>query len=109
MTPTTLLATLRTIENIWRFEHQSRNAQEIAEQAGALYNKLCGFIEDMDKIGRQLAACTTTYDAAMNKLTHGRGNIIALAMGFPELGVKTKRTLPRSVTEASELESPLTD
>jgi DNA recombination protein RmuC len=103
VTPTTLLATLRTIENIWRFEHQNRNAQEIAEQAGALYNKLCGFIEDMEKIGRQLAVCTTTYDAAMNKLTHGRGNIIALAHGFPELGVKTKRPLPKSVTEISEL------
>jgi len=104
VTPSTLLATLRTIENIWRFEHQSRNAQEIAEQAGALYNKLCGFVEDMEKIGRQLSLCTATYDAAMNKLTHGRGNIIALAHGFPELGVKTKRSLPKSVTEASELE-----
>ncbi len=104
VTPTTLLATLRTIENIWRYEHQSRNSQEIADQAGALYNKLCSFVEDMEKIGKQLGACTTTFDAAMNKLTHGRGNIIALAHGLPELGVKVKRTLPKSITEGAELD-----
>jgi DNA recombination protein RmuC len=105
VTPTTLLASLRTIENIWRFEHQSRNSQEIADQAGALYNKLCSFVEDMERIGKQLATCTVTFDAAMNKLTHGRGNIIALAHKLPELGVKVKKTLPKSVTEASELDS----
>jgi DNA recombination protein RmuC len=104
VTPTTLLATLRTIENIWRFEHQSRNSQEIADQAGALYNKLCSFVEDMDKIGKQLGTCTSTYESAMNKLTQGRGNIIALAHAFPELGVKVKKTLPRSITEGSELD-----
>ncbi len=104
VSPTTLLATLRTIENIWRFEHQTRNSQEIADLAGALYNKLCNFVEDMEKIGRQLASTGTTFDAAMNKLTHGRGNIIALAHALPELGVKVKKSLPRSVTEASELD-----
>jgi len=105
VTPTTLLATLRTIENIWRFEHQTRNSQEIADQAAALYNKLCSFVEDMERIGKQLATCTTTFDAAMNKLTHGRGNIIALAHGLPELGVKVKKILPKSITEGSELDS----
>jgi DNA recombination protein RmuC len=104
VSPTTLLATLRTIENIWRFEHQSRNSQEIADLAGALYNKLCNFVEDMEKIGRQLSSTGATFDAAMNKLTHGRGNIIALANALPELGVKVKKSLPRSVTEVSELD-----
>jgi DNA recombination protein RmuC len=104
VTPTTLLATLRTIENLWRFEHQSRNSQEIADQAGALYNKLCSFVDDMERIGKQLATCTSTFDAAMNKLTHGRGNIIALAHAFPELGVKVRKSLPRSITEGSELD-----
>jgi DNA recombination protein RmuC len=104
VTPTTLLATLRTIENIWRFEHQTRNSQEIADQAAALYNKLCSFVEDMERIGKQLTTCTTTFDVAMNRLTHGRGNIIALAHGLPELGVKVKKTLPRSITENAELD-----
>jgi DNA recombination protein RmuC len=104
VTPTTLLATLRTIENLWRFEQQSRNSQEIADQAGALYNKLCSFVEDMDKIGKQLGTCTSTFESAMNKLTHGRGNIIALAHAFPELGVKVKKPLPRPITEGSELD-----
>jgi len=104
VSPTTLLATLRTIENIWRYEHQSRNSQEIANLAGTLYNKLCNFVEDMEKIGRQLGITSATFDAAMNKLTHGRGNIIALAHTLPELGVKVKKSLPRSVTEASELD-----
>jgi DNA recombination protein RmuC len=104
VTPTTLLATLRTIENLWRFEHQNRNSQEIADQAGILYNKLCSFMEEMEKIGRQLSNCTATYDAAMNKLTHGRGNIIALAHALPELGVKIKKALPKSITEKTELD-----
>lgn len=104
VSPTTLLATLRTIETIWRFEHQSRNSQEIADLAGSLYNKLCLFVEDMEKIGRQLSSATATYDTAMNRLTHGRGNIIALAHSLPELGVKVKKTLPRTITEESELD-----
>ncbi len=104
VSPTTLLATLRTIENIWRFEHQSRNSQEISDLAGTLFNKLCNFVEDMEKIGRQLSSTTATYDAAMNKLTHGRGNIIALAHAFPELGVKVKKSLPSSITDVSDLD-----
>ncbi len=104
VTPTTLLATMRTIENIWRYEHQSRNAKEIAERAGAMYNKLRSFVEDMEKIGKQLASCTMTYDTAMNKLCRGKGNLIFQANKFTDLGVKVKKTLPRSVTELSESE-----
>ena len=101
-TPTTLLATLRTVENIWRYEHQSRNAQEIARRAGMIYDKFCSFVEDMEKIGRQLATCHQTYDTAMAKLSRGRGNLIAQAGQLTELGVKVRREIPRSVAEKAE-------
>jgi DNA recombination protein RmuC len=99
VTPTTLLATLRTIENIWRYEHQSRNSLEIARRAGALYDKFRGFVEDMDKIGKQLDTCRQTYDGAMNKLSQGRGNLISQAQQLTELGIQVKKELPRTVTD----------
>lgn len=104
VTPTTLLATLRTVENIWRYEHQSRNSLEIARRAGTLYDKFRGFVEDMDKIGKQLETCRQTYDGAMNKLTQGRGNLISQAQQLTELGVQVKKELPRGVTEQAETE-----
>jgi len=104
VTPTTLLATLRTVESIWRYEHQSRNSLEIARRAGALYDKFRGFVEDMEKIGKQLETCRQTYDGAMNKLTQGRGNLISQAQQLTELGVQVKKELPRTVTEQTETE-----
>lgn len=103
-TPTTLLATLRTVENIWRYEHQSRNSLEIARRAGAIYDKLCGFVEDMEKIGRQLSNCHQTYDSAMAKLSQGRGNLIAQAGQLTELGVQVRKELSRSVTEKADMD-----
>ena len=101
VTPTTLLATLRTIENIWRYEHQNRNSQEIARKAGSLYDKFRGFMEDMEKIGKQLDSCRQTHDSAMNKLCQGRGNLVSQAQQLTEMGVKVKKELPRSITELS--------
>jgi DNA recombination protein RmuC len=102
VTPTTLLATLRTIENIWRYERQNQNAIKIADKASAVYDKLRGFIEDFEKMGAQLTTVQGSYDAAMNKLTSGRGNLIKQAGEFVELGVKVKKELPKSITESSE-------
>ncbi|MCD6525489.1 MAG: DNA recombination protein RmuC [Desulfuromonas sp.] len=104
VTPTTLLATLRTIENIWRFERQNQNAQAIAERAGAVYDKLRGFVEDMEKLGVQLAGVDQSYSSAMNKLCQGRGNLISQASRFVDLGVKVRKPLPKSVMERAELE-----
>ncbi len=106
VTPTTLLATLRTIENLWRYERQNQNAKEIAERAGAIYDKLRGFIDDMEKIGKQLSACTTTYNSAMTRLTKGRGNIISQAGRLTELGVKVKKEIPRTITDISDQDIP---
>ncbi|MEA3465994.1 MAG: DNA recombination protein RmuC [Thermodesulfobacteriota bacterium] len=107
VSPTTLLATLRTIENIWRYERQNENTQAIAERAGAVYDKLRGFVEDMEKLGVQLATIDSTYTAAMTKLTQGRGNLISQASRFVDLGVKVRKTIPKTVLERSELETDI--
>ena len=105
VTPTTLLATLRTIENIWRYERQNENARAIADKAGIVYDKIRGFVEDLDKLGKQLGTVHTTYDGVMNKLTQGQGNLIRQASSFVDLGVKVKKTIPKSITEQAGIET----
>ena len=105
VTPTTLLATLRTIENIWRYERQNENARAIADKAGIVYDKIRGFVEDLDKLGKQLSTVHTTYDGVMNKLTLGHGNLIRQASSFVDLGVKVKKTIPKSITEQAGIET----
>jgi DNA recombination protein RmuC len=99
VTPTTLLATLRTIENIWRYERQNENARAIADKAGIVYDKIRGFVEDLDKLGKQLSTVHSTYDGVMNKLTIGNGNLIRQASSFIDLGVKVKKTIPKHLNE----------
>jgi DNA recombination protein RmuC len=103
VTPTTLLATLRTVENIWQFEHQSKNSLEIARRAGIMYDKFRGFLEEMEKIGKQLSTCHSTYDNALLKLTQGRGNLIAQAEQLKELGIQVKKDIPASITDFADL------
>ena len=105
VTPTTLLATLRTIENIWRYERQNENARAIADKAGIVYDKIRGFVEDLDKLGKQLSTVHATYDGVMNKLTQGQGNLIRQASSFVDLGVKVKKTIPKSITEQTGIEN----
>lgn len=104
VTPTTLLATLKTIENIWRYERQNENAKMIADKAGTLYDKIRGFVEDLEKLGTQLSTANKTYDGVMNKLTTGNGNLIRQASSFVDLGVKVKKTLPKSLTEQAGID-----
>jgi DNA recombination protein RmuC len=105
VTPTTLLATLRTIENIWRYERQNENARAIADKAGIVYDKIRGFVEDLDKLGKQLSTVHTTYDGVMNKLTQGHGNLIRQASSFIELGVKVKKTIPKHINSQAGIEN----
>ncbi len=106
VSPSTLLVTLRTIENIWRYEHQNKNALEIADRAGKLYEKFAGFVEDMEKIGAQLETTRKTYDAAHNKLTSGRGNLVSRAQGLIELGVKSRKQIASGALQDAALEAP---
>lgn len=92
VSPTNLLVALRTINNIWQYEYQNQNAQKIAEQAGKLYDKFVGFINDMEKVGKSLDSAQGSFEQAMNKLSRGRGNIVRQIEHFRELGVQpTKR------------------
>lgn len=102
VTPTTLLATLKTIENLWKYERQNRNAVEIARRAGQMYDKFCLFALELEKLGKQLATCSATYDAALAKLSQGRGNLISQAEQLRELGVQTKRELPKMMIDEGE-------
>ena len=106
VTPTTLLATLRTVENIWRYERQYENAKIIADKAGSVYDKLRGFLEEMEKLGIQIDCLHKTYDDAMNKLARGRGNLVRQAESFAELGVKVGKSLPKASLERAGLEEP---
>jgi len=93
VSPTTLLATLRTIENIWRTEQQQQNAAEIARHAEALYDKFVSFVEDMERIGEQLGKTQEQWDRAMNKLGTGKGNLIRRAEQMKKLGLSPKKAL----------------
>lgn len=94
--PSTLLATLRTIENLWRTEQQQQNAAEIARQAEALYDKFVGFVEDMERIGDQLGKTQEQWERAMNRLGKGKGNLIRRAEQMKKLGLSPKKALPMS-------------
>jgi DNA recombination protein RmuC len=102
VTPSTLLATLRTIQNIWRFEHQNQNALKIAEKAGDLYDKFVTFIEDMQDLGKRLDTTHKSYESAMNKLSEGRGNIIRRAEELKTLGAKTSKKMSDSLVSSEE-------
>ena len=94
VSPSTLLATLRTISSIWQQENQTRNALEIARQSGALYDKFVAFIADMESIGKSLDSTRKTYDQAVNKLYVGSGNLVRRAENIRKLGAKTTKELP---------------
>ncbi|MGH1384114.1 DNA recombination protein RmuC [Kordia sp.] len=105
VTPTTLLATLRTIDTMWNNEKQQRNAIEIARQAGSLYDKFEGFMNDLIGIGKKIDATKSDYSAAMNKLFEGRGNIIKSIEKIKKMGAKAKKSLPESILKRAESES----
>nr|WP_230979164.1 DNA recombination protein RmuC [Intestinirhabdus alba] len=102
VSPTTLLVALRTIANLWRYEHQSRNAQQIADRAGRLYDKVRLFVDDMTAIGQGLEKAQESYRQGMKKLASGRGNVLAQAEAFRDLGVEIKREInPELVEQAT--------
>jgi len=94
VTPTTLLATLRTIDSMWTNQKQQDNALEIARQAGALYDKFEGFINDLLKVGKKLGEAKLDYDSAMNKLSTGKGNLVKRVENLRTMGAKASKNLP---------------
>jgi DNA recombination protein RmuC len=102
VSPTTLLMTLRIIHNVWRYEKQTKNAQEIARRAGALYDKLRLVMEDMVKLGGVLRSADESYQAAMHKLASGKGNLVRQVEHFRELGANVRRPFPKEVRDAAD-------
>ena len=102
VTPSTLLATLRTIDSMWANQKQQENAFEIARQAGALYDKFQGFVEDLIKIGKKIDESKSEYGLAMNKLVEGKGNLITSVEKLKKMGAKAKKSLPESVLKRAE-------
>jgi len=105
VSPTTLLVALRTISNLWRYEHQSRNAQRIADRAAKLYDKMRLFVDDMSAMGQNLDRAQDSYRQAMKKLSEGRGNLIAQTERFRQLGVAVKRSINPQLVEQAMPES----
>jgi DNA recombination protein RmuC len=99
VSPTTLLATLRVIDSLWKQERQSQNAREIAERAGWLYDKFVLFIQDLDEVGNRLQQLDKAYGAARNKLTEGRGNLVSRSEQLKLLGARASKSLPADLLE----------
>jgi len=104
VTPSTLLATLRTIDSMWANQKQQENAYEIARQAGALYDKFEGFVSDLVKVGNKIKDSKTEYDNAMNKLVDGKGNLITSVERLKKMGAKAKKSLPENVLRRAEMD-----
>jgi DNA recombination protein RmuC len=102
VTPSTLLATLRTIDSMWNNEKHQRNAIEIARQAGALYDKFEGFVSDLTKVGKKMDEAKTEYKGAMNKLVEGRGNLVTSVEKLKKMGAKAKKSIPEPILKRAQ-------
>jgi len=109
VSPTTLLATLRTVQTIWRYERQNANAELIANQAGALHDQFARLLESLQKLGNSLERSREAYEETLNRFSQGRGNLVKRVHDMAKLGAKTKRALPDTLLEMAldaELEVP---
>jgi DNA recombination protein RmuC len=102
VTPSTLLATLRTIDTMWNNEKQQQNAIEIARQAGALYDKFEGLVSDLTGVGKKIDDAKKDYSSAMNKLVEGKGNLITSIEKLKKLGAKAKKSLPEAIIKRAK-------
>jgi DNA recombination protein RmuC len=91
---------------MWRVEQQNKNAEEIADRAGKLYDKFVSFVADLELIGSRLESTQSAYQDAYNKLASGRGNLVKRAEDMKALGVKVSKSLPRNLVEMPEREVP---
>jgi DNA recombination protein RmuC len=101
VSPSTLLFVLRTVAYLWQQEDQARNVQEIAHRGAELYNKLVGFVEDLDKLDDRLRQARDSFDSAYKKLSSGHGNVIRQAEMLKEMGVKPSKALPVVLVESA--------
>ncbi|HEX5363934.1 MAG TPA: DNA recombination protein RmuC, partial [Gallionella sp.] len=102
VSPSTLLFVVRTVAHPWRQEQQNRNAQDIASRGAELYDKLAGFVDDLENLGAKLQQAQKAYDGAYGKFTGGRGNVIRQAEMLKELGVKPTKQLPQKLVDLAQ-------
>ena len=102
ISPTNLIAALKLVVSLWRQEYQNKNALEIARRSGELYDKFVGLMEDLTDVGQKLKQTQKSYEASMNKLSLGKGNLVKRAQDLKELGIKTKKDLPQNVLDRTE-------
>ena len=100
--PSTLLATLRTVANIWRHEYQNRHALQIADEGGKLYDKFVGFVETLEKVGKNLQQAQDSYQAAHKQLHSGRGNLVGRVEKLRQMGVKAGKRLDAQLVEQAD-------
>ncbi len=101
ISPTNLIAALKMVESMWRQEYQSNNARLIAQKSGEMYDKFVGLISDLTDVGNKLKSTQKSYEDAMNKLTTGKGNLVKRAEDLKELGLKTRKEIPKAIIERS--------
>jgi DNA recombination protein RmuC len=106
VSPSTLLATLRTIASVWKTEYQTRNAIEIARQAGDLYDKFVGFTQDMEDVSKHIKKAEDSHLNALNKLSTGKGNLITRAQNLHKLGIKSTKKLNQGLVQEEEENDP---
>ena len=104
VSPTTLMMALRIIDNLWQVEKQNRNAQDIAQRAGALYDKLQGVVEEVDKLGKQIGTVQGTYDTLYGRLAGGPGNLVGQAEKLRELGAPVKKVIAPQLNVIGDVE-----
>jgi DNA recombination protein RmuC len=102
VSPTTLLATLRTVQTIWRYERQNANADAIARQAGALHDQFALLLQSLQEIGKYLNKSRDAYEQTLDRFSRGRGNLVKRVSDLAKLGAKTKRALPSELLDQSE-------
>lgn len=107
VSPMMLLTTLKLVQNLWRLDQQNKNAVDIAEKAGALYDKFANFVGDLDEVGARIDSSKKSFDKAHNKLSSGKGNLIRRAKDLKELGAKTSKKLKHETDVKLEQEEPL--
>lgn len=107
VTPTTLLASLRTVSSLWAIERRNRNTEKIADQARLVYEKVVILVENMEKLGKQISTVQNTYEDTWKSLKQGRGNLLSRADNFQKLGVRVKKELGRQLVEEASAEAEL--
>jgi DNA recombination protein RmuC len=102
--PTTLLFVIRIVDNLWQQELQARSVQDVMNRGAELYDKFVGFVSDLESVGKSLRGADQSYSNAMKKLSEGRGNLIRQVELLKGLGVRTGKSLPRNLLDASGVE-----